>query len=429
MLKAVARDSLARNSVLIMASTVGTAGLGYLYWMIAARELPQPAIGAATALISVATVVSMVSNLGIGHMFIQRLPAADPAGWSRIVSGGLLAGCTSTAVASFVAVAVLPAVAGNFAFLGSEGGALALIATAVALTASTLLDHVFVAHRASHGMLWRNLGVAGGKVVTLGVLTWAGVGGAAAVLLAWTLPSLTVTAYTLVVSLTRLRPGARLRVAGIGGELGHVRGALTGHHLINLAQAGPSALLPVLVTARLGAEANGHFYVAWMTASVLFMVSPAVASAMYAERTNKAGASLPRAALVVLVVIGLPALVLFTCGGPILALFSPGYAAEGELLLRILVLAAIPDAITNLAVAHWRSLGEYRRCLRLNLLMAVICLALTWLWLPGTGIEGAGIAWLTGQCAGAVAVAVHAFWRKVENPAPVQPVRADHRRA
>ncbi|MFF5081327.1 lipopolysaccharide biosynthesis protein [Actinoplanes sp. NPDC000266] len=434
MLKAVARDSLARNSVLIMGSTVGTAGLGYLYWLLAARELPQPAIGTATALISVATVVSMVSNLGVGHMFIQRLPGAGLAAWSRIVSAGLLLGCSSTALAAFLAAAVLPAIGANFAFLAGAGGALALIVTAVALTASTLLDYVFIAHRASHGMLGRNLGVAVGKVLTLGALIWSGVGGPAAVLLAWTVPSVAVTAYTLGVSLTRLRPGAKLRGAGIGAELPHVRSSLTGHHLINLAQAGPSALLPVLVTARLGAEANGHFYVAWMTASVLFMVSPAVASAMYAERANRSAAGLPRAALVVLVVIGAPALALFTCGEEILGLFSAGYAAEGELLLRILVLAAIPDAVTNLAVAHWRSLGEYRRCLRLNLLMALICLCLTWLWLPGTGIEGAGIAWLAGQCAGAVAVAVIAFRRRppgrnVEDPAPVQPVRADHRRA
>ncbi|XVV11160.1 lipopolysaccharide biosynthesis protein [Actinoplanes sp. CA-131856] len=434
MLKAVARDSLARNSVLIMGSTVGTAGLGYLYWLLAARELPQPAIGTATALISVATVVSMVSNLGAGHMFIQRLPGAGLAAWSRIVSAGLLLGCSSTALAAFLAAAVLPAAGANFAFLAGAGGALALIVTAVALTASTLLDYVFIAHRASHGMLGRNLGVAVGKVLTLGALIWSGVGGPAAVLLAWTVPSVAVTAYTLGVSLTRLRPGAKLRGAGIGAELPHLRSSLTGHHLINLAQAGPSALLPVLVTARLGAEANGHFYVAWMTASVLFMVSPAVASAMYAERANRSAAGLPRAALVVLVVIGLPALVLFTCGEEILGLFSGGYAAEGELLLRILVLAAVPDAITNLAVAHWRSLGDYRRCLRLNLLMALTCLCLTWLWLPGAAIEGAGIAWLTGQCAGALAVAVIAFRRRppgrnVEDPAPVQPVRADHRRA
>ncbi|MBM2621911.1 sugar transporter [Actinoplanes sp. LDG1-06] len=395
-----------------MASTVGTAGLGYLYWLLAARQLAQPSIGTATALISISTVVSMVSNLGLGHMFIQRLPGTGPREWSRIVSAGLLLGCGATAVVSFAACAVLPALGGNFAFLRSTSGVVALVTASVALTATTLLDNVFVAHRASHGMFTRNLALAGGKLALLALLTWAGYGGAGVVLIAWTVPSLAVTAYTLASMLGRLQPGARLGGAGLGGELPHVRGAMSGHHLINLAQAGPTALLPVLVTARLGPEANGHFYVAWMTASVLFMVSPAVASALYAERTNSAAAGLPRASAVVLTVTGLPALLLFFAGESILGLFSAGYAAQGALLLKILVLAALPDAITNLAVAHWRSLREFRRCLRLNLLMATVCLTLTWLWLPGTGIEAAGLAWLLGQGTGAVVVALHFLTRR-----------------
>ena len=418
MLARVGRDSLARNSVLIMASTLGSSGLGYLYWMIAARELPRPAIGTATALISAATVVSMVANLGLGHMFIQRLPAAPAATWSRIVSAGLLLGCAATAVAALAAALVLPRVAGNFAFLDDPAGAAALVATAVALTASMLLDYVFVAHRASQGMLWRNLALAGGKLATLLGLTTAGLASPWAVVLAWTLPSLAVTGYTLRRSLPRLRPGCRLAGAGLAAELQYVRGSLTGHHLVNLAQAGPSALLPVLVTARLGAADNAHFYMAWMTASVLFMVSPAVASALYAERTNAAGrsASLPRAALVVLVVIGVPAAGLFVAGGWILTLFSPAYAAGGATLLKILVLAAIPDAITNLAVAHWRSHAALRRCLRLNLLMAASCLTLTWLWLPTMGIEAAGYAWLAGQSLGALIVAAHALRTRLLRP-------------
>lgn len=416
MLGVVTRDSLARNSVLIMASTVGTSGLGYLFWMLAARGLPAPAIGTATALISAGTVVSMVSNLGIGHMFIQRLPAADVAAWSRTVSGGLLLGCGATAGAALAAVAVLPGLAANFAFLAGAAGGAALLVTAVALTASTLLDYVFVAHRASQGMLWRNLALAAGKVLALLVLTAAGLHSAAAILLAWTLPSLGVTAYTLRSSLSRLRPGCRLRIAGLGGEARAVRAALTGHHLINLCQAGPSALLPVLVTARLGTAENAHFYVAWMTASVLFMVSPAVAAAFYAERSNAGrSATLPRAAAVVLAVIGGPALLLFLGGGWILGLFGAEYAA-GETLLKILVLAAVPDAITNLAVAHWRSLGAFRRCLRLNLLMAVACLTLTWLWLPAGGITAAGLAWLVGQGAGAVVVGALALHARRKDP-------------
>lgn len=184
-----------------------------------------------------------------------------------------------------------------------------------------------------------------------------------------------------------------------------------GHHLVNLAQAGPAALLPVLVTARLGTDSTAHFYVAWMTASVLFMVSPAVASALFAERANAHAARLRNAAAVTAAVLAVPASILFVLGGPILGLFGDGYAAQGELLLKVLVLAAVPDAITNLAVAHWRSAGDLRRCLRLNVVRAAGCLGLAWFWLPA-GPASAGIAWLAGQTAAAVLVGAYSLRRR-----------------
>ncbi|MEU4688180.1 sugar transporter [Actinoplanes sp. NPDC023714] len=431
-------DSLARNSLLIMATTVANGGFGYLYWMLAARCVPASEIGTATALISAATAVSMMANLGAGHMFIQRLPGSDPAGWSRIVSGGLIFAVAATAAVATAAALVVPPVAGNFGFLAGAGGAAALVCAAVAVTLTTLLDSVYVAHRAGHGMLVRNLTVALGKILVLFVILAvprvAGLDWAEAVLVSWTLPALLVSALTVVVGPSRLLPGARLlprfrSPAGIRSELPHLWTALTGHHLINLAQAGPAALLPVLVTARLGPDANAHFYLAWMTASMLFMVSPAVASALYAERTNagrtnagrtnagrtsagrtSAGrAGIARASVVVVTVVGGPAAVLLVAGDAILGLFSAGYAAEGGLLLKILVVAALPDAVTNLAVAHWRSQGRFRLCRRLNAVRAGACLLLTWMLLPSLGVTGAGVAWLAGQATSALVVGVLAI--------------------
>ncbi|GAA1604549.1 lipopolysaccharide biosynthesis protein [Actinoplanes couchii] len=400
-------DSLARNSLLIMATTVGNGGLGYLYWMVAARTVPPERIGLATAVISAATAVSMLANLGAGHMFIQRLPGADAAGWTRIVVCGLALSSAATAVTATVAAYAVPVFSGNFAFLSGPGGTPALIAAALAVTLTTLLDNLWVAHRSGHGMLIRNLTVAIGKILTLAAVLALGLQGAVAILLSYVLPTLLISLFTVAVAVRRLRPPGPVRTslaAGLRSELPHLRDALTGHHLINLTQAGPAALLPVLVTAHLGSESNAHFYLAWMTASMLFMVSPAVASALYAERANAVTVPVSRAAVVVAAVVGLPTAVLLVAGDQILGLFSADYAAEGGLLLRILVLAALPDAVVNLAVAHWRSAGEFRRCRRLNLVRAVTCLSLAWLLLPGSGVTGAGIAWLTGQIAAAVLV-------------------------
>jgi O-antigen/teichoic acid export membrane protein len=430
----LSRDSLARNSLLIMATTVSNGGLGYFYWMLAARSVPPNRIGTATALISAAIAVSMIANLGAGHMFIQRLPGSDAPTWSRTVGAGLFLGSAATAGTATATALIVPLFSGNFGFLSGPGGTAALVAAAIAVTLTTLLDNLYVAHRAGHGMLVRNLAVSAGKILTLLAVLAAGAQGAVAVLLSYILPTLLISLLTIVIVPRRLRPPARSgapgsaggsrtagsgwsprwrsAVAGLRAELPHVRTAVTGHHLINLTQAGPAALLPVLVTARLGPDANAHFYLAWMTASMLFMVSPAVASALYAERTNAAGVPVSRAAAMVLVMVGAPAAVLLIAGDRILALFSIGYAAEGGLLLQILVLAAIPDAVANLAVAHWRSRNEFRLCRRLNLVRAVTCLTLAWLLLPGSGVTGAGVAWLTGQAASALLVAAVVLTRR-----------------
>ena len=74
--------------------------------------------------------------------------------------------------------------------------------TAVAITLTTLLDNIYVAHRAGHGMLRRNLALGLGKIFTLGVLSAGtapgGTLGAGAVLVSWTLPILLVSAVTMV---------------------------------------------------------------------------------------------------------------------------------------------------------------------------------------------------------------------------------------
>ncbi|BEL12143.1 hypothetical protein Q0Z83_103340 [Actinoplanes sichuanensis] len=415
-------DSLARNSLLIMATTVSNGGLGYVYWMLAARSVAPDRIGTATALISAATAVGMLANLGAGHMFIQRLPGSDAATWSRIVRAGLFAGSAATAATATAAALIVPMCSGNFGFLSGPIGAVSLVTAALAVTLTTLLDNLYVAHRAGHGMLIRNLAVAAGKILTLFAVLAAGYQDSVAVLLSYVLPTLLISLITIPIGARRLRPPApaapapiQSATAAFRAELPHLRTAVTGHHLINLTQAGPAALLPVLVTARLGADANAHFYLAWMTASMLFMVSPAVASALYAERTNAAPVPVTRAATVVLAMVGAPAAVLLIAGDRILALFSAGYAVEGGLLLQILVLAAFPDAVANLAVAHWRSRDEFRLCRRLNAVRAVTCLSLAWLLLPGAGVSGAGLAWLTGQTASALLVAAVVLARRHRN--------------
>jgi Na+-driven multidrug efflux pump len=72
--------------------------------------------------------------------------------------------------------------------------------------------------------------------------------------------------------------------------------------------------------------------------------------------------------------------------------------------LVLLVVAAVPDAITNIYVSTLRVRTRLRQAAALNIGMAVLSLVLAWLLLPTMGITGAGLAWLIAQIVGSAVV-------------------------
>jgi hypothetical protein len=98
--------------------------------------------------------------------------------------------------------------------------------------------------------------------------------------------------------------------------------------------------------------------------------------------------------------------VLLFGGRFVLGLFGPGYAQHSFVLLVLLVLSAVPDAITNVYVSVLRVQQRFRAAAALNIGMSVGAVMLAWWLLPLVGIAGAGLAWLMMQTAGSAAVAI-----------------------
>ncbi len=68
--------------------------------------------------------------------------------------------------------------------------------------------------------------------------------------------------------------------------------------------------------------------------------------------------------------------------------------------MLLLVISAVPDAITNVWVARWRVLGWITQTAVANVGMAVIALAYTWWKVPEMGIAAAGWGWIISQTIG-----------------------------
>ncbi len=156
-----------------------------------------------------------------------------------------------------------------------------------------------------------------------------------------------------------------------------------------------------------GAAEGAFFYTTWMVGSLFFTISAAASASLFAEggyapdelRHQRRRTVRLIAALLAPVMVGM-----LVAGPLVLGLFGAQYAAAGYPLLVLLVISAVPDAVTNVGVAQWRVQGRTGLVAALNIGMATVTLVGTWLLAPHLGVVAPGWAWLTAQTLGTVVV-------------------------
>jgi O-antigen/teichoic acid export membrane protein len=422
-------DSLVRNSLYIMASTVVTAGLGYLFWAIAAHAFSRQDVGIGSAVISLCSTLALLTYLGSSALLIERLPQSEcSSAWTVVLIRVCLATALVTAAATAIAVPVLMTSANYRAFFNSPAPIIVAILGSAGWTLVSLLGSAFISARRAGRFLSIQTLMSAAKV--LFVLAFAAAGaGATGVVGAW----VASTAFGLGVGAVWLVPRMRLgrppgagrhgrthaRAKSLPGPRRAIRhrrprarpssaslGRLLGQHLTSVGGSVTPLVLPALVVARLGATPNAYFYITWMVGGVFFMVSPSVAQALFAEgvRADSDLRQVVAKALRVITMLLAPAVVVMVAGGKfILGLFGASYASAGYELLVLLAISAFPDAVSNVAVAVLRVTHRLGYSAALNLGIFVVTLAGAWVLMPRMGIAGAGAVWLGVQILGAVA--------------------------
>ena len=382
-----------------------------MFWSIAAHFYSAKSVGLAAAVISAMLVTSLVCTVGADAVVIAVLPSrTDHVEWSLTLNAALLAaGCTSLLGGALVA-ALLPNLGHDFTTLSTWYALLFVVGT-VTWTISTVLDYAFIAERRARFMFFRNGLMSLGKFALLIVFGVAAGATSAAIVVPWVVASVVSVGIAFAMMIPRLGRGYTIAYKGVVAHIRQLLRSLAGNHIINLSGALPPLLLPVLVATRLSSTSNAYFYATWMVGSVFFVVSPAVSSALFAEGSyaRNALASRTRSAARLICALLVPiALGYLLFGRLVLSLFGPAYARQGWSVLLVLLVSAVPDAITNIYVAVMRVSGRLRSAALLNIGIAAVAIGLAWILLPGLGIKGAAVAWLIAQVAGSVAVAVHA---------------------
>ena len=149
-------------------------------------------------------------------------------------------------------------------------------------------------------------------------------------------------------------------------------------------------VVPLIVTTRLSSTSNAYFYTTWMMAGIFLIISPSVSQSLFAEGVHSPHELLNKArkALGVIAAILLPCIIgIFALGGLLLSAFGASYESHATELLKLVLIASIPDAVTNVYVAVMRVQGRLATAASVNMGMGIGIIVFSWMFLPTLGIS------------------------------------------
>jgi O-antigen/teichoic acid export membrane protein len=359
-LRARLRNLANRDLMISAASMIGTtaitAGLGFVYWWLAARLFSQEAVGYASALISAMGLLGTIGVVGMGTLLIGELPRRPEQRAPLITTALTVAGGVS-AILGIIFAIVAPLVSAELGALAGGGSTILLFTAGVVLTAVTLvLDQAMIGLLRGELQLWRNALFAGGKLIVLWLAGfWAAGSGGMPIYTTWTLGNL---ASIIGMALIAAMVGVQIRISRPRWDvIQQLPSAALGHHALNLALQLPALALPVIVTTILSAALNASFYMSWLLLHLVFAIPYTLTTVLYAVGVGgrAALAHKIRLTLGLAIALGVLSNVVLWIGADIfLGVFGPTYAEQAGGSLRIMGLGVFPLIIKDHFVAIQR---------------------------------------------------------------------------
>lgn len=335
-------DSLFRNATLLMSSTAILSALGFGFWIFVAHLYTPSQIGIASALISVTTLISNLSLLGLNSGLIRFLPKSRNQSGDINAVMALVAGVTMLAAAAYVVyISIFPA---NISILADPWHKVAFIILMTTVTLNSLTDAVFIANRRAefHTAAYAVLGIAK-LVLPLFLIPLGSLGIFSAYMISM------IISLLFSVFMMKKWCGYQLRTKPNWQLIKQIK-AYTTNNYIGVVLAGlPSQLMPMIIIRRLGTAEVAYFSMAWTMANLLYVVPSAATQSLLVESSHdpEQKAHHIRHTTKILSLILVPAVLLSVVIAPyLLRIFGVQYAQGGGTIFQILALTTLPIAVT-----------------------------------------------------------------------------------
>ncbi|MFG3200088.1 lipopolysaccharide biosynthesis protein [Streptomyces sp. NPDC048208] len=387
-------DRIYRSSFFLLVSTVVTAGLGFVFWVVVARFYTASQVGLATSLISATSLLATFSLLGLNNTLI-RFPAGEDARNAQITQALLMVAVVGCAAGGIYLLG-LPWYGAKLEFVRDNWVSAVAFAAICGFAAATMLVRsVFNAARIpEYNVLIDGLTQGAAKVAVPAVLTGLGVFG----IVASAGVGYVVTA-VVALAVLRRRLGFRADLRTRGTRLREKFRFSAASHASNLINLAPVLAMPLIVLHHLGAAEAGYYFVAFQMAAMLNAVSTAVGEAVFAEVSHEESRfrELMLRSARIIAAVQMPAAVMVVVGGGLLLrVFGAEYAEHARPLLTVLAVAAVPVALNTWACFALKLAQRMRHLIVANTLLATLSIGLS-AAVADRGLVWVGYAWAVGN--------------------------------
>jgi O-antigen/teichoic acid export membrane protein len=400
----VQHDQIYRNSINLVTSGLVNGILSYAFYVAASHLYTQREVGAGTALIALGSFAATLGVLGFNNSIIRYLPRAVDQ--SKLMNTALSVVAVASAVSAIILISTVPQFLSELELVWRHPlDPAVFVLFAMTLAMNIIIDNIFTARQATQYTLFRTVFLNVLQLLLIFALHHylaVGVLGSYAFAFLFTV----ILGLGILVRNFSYRP----RVQFSRGALRATARFSMANYLVSCLNALPALLLPVMVTAVLGAKSNAIYYIAYSLASFLFLIPAGIGNALFAEGSHnehELRAAIRRTAKITALLVSAGIAAAVVLAPLLLFLFGKDYSSQGVTVLRILALSGVFLAVCYPCGSILNILHDLKALILVNLIGSLSTLtAVLILMKEGFGLTGVAWGWFMGW---AVYAATYAY--------------------
>lgn len=377
----IRKNPLYKSSFFLTSSRFLNAGIGFIFWIVAAKLYSIEDVGIATNLISSLGIIMSFSKFGFDFSLIRYIDIRDK---TKVFNTSL---CITT-IASFI-IGIIYLIGINYSsdlnivenkyiliFLVFVVMESIVAIVGVALTAIRKADYYFIQNFL--------LAVRVPLLIPLAFLGSFGIFGSVGL------------AFILAGLMSLLYINKTIRV-DFNVDKKFVKESFifsSGNYLSNVFFSVPVLILPILVLNLLGEAEAAKYYIAFAIGNLVLIIPTALSTSLYVEGSHGEDMrkNVYRTILTIYSILIPGIIFIYYYGGHFLGLIGKEYVESIE-LLRILAVSSLLVAINNIFVTIHNVKMKVKNNVKLNLILFLLLPSLSYFFILKFGIVGIGYAW------------------------------------